>query len=278
MEYKAYALMAILLSSVAAVSTLGTAYAQAGFTVATDNKDYTTGDEITVSGNIGQAPVAGQPLGVIQVFNPNGAAYRFDQVPIAADGSYTYTFKVGGPLGVDGEYNVKFSYNGVTRETSFNFAGGEAGEWETATLTITAEDGTTSEHEIQYKIEGGELNELTGDQATKTITAMITANSDGQLTIQLPRDIADAKEGDDDAQFAVFVNDEDVTDDVEDDGGDDVRTLTIPFFEDTEQIDITGTFLVPEFGAIAAIVLAVAIVGIIVATTRYSKFSFLPKM
>lgn len=34
----------------------------------------------------------------------------------------------------------------------------------------------------------------------------------------------------------------------------------------------------PEFGTIAAIVLAVAIVGTIVATTRYSKFSFLPKM
>jgi predicted secreted protein with PEFG-CTERM motif len=34
----------------------------------------------------------------------------------------------------------------------------------------------------------------------------------------------------------------------------------------------------PEFGPIAAIVLAVSIVGIIVATTRYSKFSFLPKM
>jgi len=34
-----------------------------------------------------------------------------------------------------------------------------------------------------------------------------------------------------------------------------------------------GTFIVPEFGAIAAIILAVAIVGIIVATARYGKLS-----
>jgi predicted secreted protein with PEFG-CTERM motif len=32
--------------------------------------------------------------------------------------------------------------------------------------------------------------------------------------------------------------------------------------------------VVPEFGAIAAIVMAIAIVGIIVATTRYNKFNF----
>jgi predicted secreted protein with PEFG-CTERM motif len=60
--------------------------------------------------------------------------------------------------------------------------------------------------------------------------------------------------------------------------GADVRELAIPFYENSETIEIVGTFLVPEFGTIAAIVLAVAIVGIIVATTRSGKFSFLPKM
>ena len=54
--------------------------------------------------------------------------------------------------------------------------------------------------------------------------------------------------------------------------------MAIPFFENSEMVEIVGTFLAPEFGAIAAIVLAVAIVGIIVATTRSGKFSFLPKM
>ncbi|MEP0825870.1 MAG: PEFG-CTERM sorting domain-containing protein, partial [Nitrososphaera sp.] len=39
-----------------------------------------------------------------------------------------------------------------------------------------------------------------------------------------------------------------------------------------------GDRIIPEFGAIAAIVLAVAIVGIIVATARYGKFNFTPRL
>lgn len=272
MEYKAYALMAILLASVASVGTLGTAYAQTDFTVTTDNTDYVTGEDITVSGNIGQTPT-GQPL-LIQVFNPNGAAYRFDQVPaadIGADGAYSYTFKVGGDLGVSGEYEVNVTYGGATRTTTFDFTATEGGR--TATLLIDGE----FEHEIEYEISGGSLVSLTGDSETATVTATINANSAGSLTLMFPRDVFDAVDTDGgDLDFIVFVDELETVPD--DDFGDDVRTVTVDFEEGSEQIDYVGTMLVPEFGAIAAIILAVAIVGIIVATTRYSKFSFLPKM
>lgn len=68
--------------------------------VEVDAESYSTGDTIRVTGNVG-GNVTGEPL-VIQVFNPGGAAYRFDQVEVADDGSYTYEFKVGGPLGIGG--------------------------------------------------------------------------------------------------------------------------------------------------------------------------------
>lgn len=262
------------------MGTLGAAYAQTGLTVATDKTDYTTGDDITISGNVGTP--TGQPV-LVQVFNPNGAAYRFDQIKasdIGADGSYSYMLKVGGNLGITGEYNVKVSYNGASKETTFNFTstgtGPSTGGWKTAKMMITAEDGTTAEHDIKYKISGGTLDNLTGDQATSTLTAMITASADGQLTMQLPRDVIDSKNGTDDSDYVVFVDE--VEDFADDDMGATTRTVTINFSEGSEQIDVVGTFMVPEFGAIAAIVLAVAIVGIIVATTRYSKFSFFPKL
>ena len=106
---------------------------------------------------------------------------------------------------------------------------------------------------------------------------MITADSDGELTIRLPRAVMDSLNDDGtDAEYIVFVDE--IEEFPEDDMGEEIRTLTIPFSAGSEQIDIVGTFLAPEFGTIAAIILAVAIVGIIVATTRYSKFSFLPKM
>lgn len=146
------------------------------------------------------------------------------------------------------------------------------GEWQTTTLVISDE-----EYDIQYMISDGELNELIGYPETATITAMIIAEQDGELTIQLPRNTIDSVENGEDANYVVIVDD--VEESVDDDFGDEVRTLTIPFTSQSKQIDIIGTFVVPEFGAIAAIVLAVAIVGIIVATTRYSsKFSFLPKV
>lgn len=278
MEYKAYALMAILLTSVGAVGTLGAAYAQTGLTVATDKAEYTTGDDIKISGNVGA--VSGTQPALIQVFNPNGAAYRFDQIKdIGADGSYSYTLKVGGKLGVTGQYNVKVTYNNVSKETTFKFTASGiqgGGGWSTAKMVITAADGTTATRDIKYKITGGTLNNMTGNQAETTLTAMINATGDGQLTLQLPRDIIDSKNGTDDSDYVVFVDQiEDVADD---DMGATTRTVTINFSQGAEQIDIVGTFMVPEFGSIAAIVLAVAIVGIIVATTRYSKFSFFPKM
>lgn len=270
MEYKVYALMAILLASVASVGTLGTAYAQTGFTVTTDNTDYVTGEDITVSGNVGQTP-SGQPL-LIQVFNPNGAAYRFDQVNVASDGSYTYTFVVGGNLGVSGEYDVRVTYGGVTRSTTFDFTATGGGA-RTAILLIDGE----FEHEIEYSITGGSLRSLTGDSDTATVTATINANSAGSLTLMFPRDVFDSLDSNgDDLDFIVFVDELETIPD--DDFGGDVRTVTVEFEAGSEQVDYVGTFLVPEFGAIAAIILAVAIVGVIVATTRYSKFSFLPKM
>ncbi|NWG37065.1 PEFG-CTERM sorting domain-containing protein [Nitrososphaera sp.] len=263
--------MAILLASVASVGTLGIAYAQTGFTVATDNTEYSTGEDITVSGNVGRTPT-GQPL-LIQVYNPNGAVYRFDQVTVESDGSYTYTFRVGGNLGVSGEYEVRVSYAGATANTTFDFTSSTTGGWRTATLVIDGAD----EHDILYQITGGSLTSLTGDSETATITAGITANNAGQLMLQLPRDIVDAIDANgDDLDYIVFVDELETT--ADDDFGADTRTLTIDFEAGSEQVDIVGTTMIPEFGAIAAIVLAVAIVGIIVATTRYSKFSFLPKM
>jgi predicted secreted protein with PEFG-CTERM motif len=54
------------------------------------------------------------------------------------------------------------------------------------------------------------------------------------------------------------------------------RTVVIDYKKGTDLIEISGTSVVPEFGAISAIVLAIAIVGIIMATARFgNKFNFM---
>lgn len=274
MDYKAYALMAVLLASVALV---GTANAQA-LTVETGQPGYAAGDTVEVSGEVGTVQ-AGLPV-LIRVFNPNGALARTDQITPVADGSYTYSFPAGGPLmGVSGEYRAAVTYRNNTEETAFNFITSEGGQiWRTVTVEIAGR-----EHPIRYQINGGTLTNMTADPETATLTATINSTAPGALVVELPRSIIQslsevgAPTGGNDTDFEAFVDteggifDETMTNRT-------VRELTIPFDQGAEEIEIVGTWVVPEFGAIAAIILAIAIVGIIVATTRYSKFSsFLPR-
>ena len=55
------------------------------------------------------------------------------------------------------------------------------------------------------------------------------------------------------------------------------RKLEIPFTHGVTQIEIIGTQVIPEFGTIAAIILAVAITSIIVLSAR-SKLNLVPKL
>ena len=54
-------------------------------------------------------------------------------------------------------------------------------------------------------------------------------------------------------------------------------TLTIPFSYGSEEIEIIGTFVIPEFGAIAGLVLILAISSIIIISVK-NKQIFIPKM
>ena len=53
----------------------------------------------------------------------------------------------------------------------------------------------------------------------------------------------------------------------------DYRTLAISFPANADKISVMGTYVVPEFGAIAAIVLGVSILSIVIFTTK-NKVSF----
>ena len=55
------------------------------------------------------------------------------------------------------------------------------------------------------------------------------------------------------------------------------RIISIDFENGTSQIEIIGTQVIPEFGTIAMIVLAVAIVSIIAVSTK-SRLRFMPQV
>jgi len=94
------------------------------------------------------------------------------------------------------------------------------------------------------------------------------ADDDGELKITLNEDIITPF---DDGSYFVLINNEEV--EFEQMG----RTLHIDYEAGTEKIEIVGSHVVPEFGTIAMIVLAVAIISIIAITAK-TKTSLIPKL
>jgi len=94
------------------------------------------------------------------------------------------------------------------------------------------------------------------------------ADDDGELKITLNKDIITPF---DDGSYFVLINNEEV--EFEQMG----RTLHIEYNAGTEKIEIVGSHVIPEFGTIAMIVLAVAIVSIIAITAK-TKTSLIPKL
>ena len=94
------------------------------------------------------------------------------------------------------------------------------------------------------------------------------ADDDGELKITLNEDIITPF---DDGTYFVLINSEEV--EFEQMG----RTLHIDYEAGTERIEIVGSHVVPEFGTVAMIVLAVAIISIIAITAK-TKTSLIPKL
>jgi predicted secreted protein with PEFG-CTERM motif len=130
--------------------------------------------------------------------------------------------------------------------------------------------GNASYH-VRYQISGdNQLEAMWVQRDNITLAAEISAVSDGVLAIELPRDVIDSKkQSNADDAYAVFVDGqfvpyEEIMNNTE------ARILHVEFSNGSEQIEITGTHIVPEFGPLAAFVLAISI-GSIVLVTKIKK-------
>ncbi len=175
-------------------------------------------------------------------------------------------------MNTDGEYTVMVTYKTTEEEATFAFDSTDVQEenWRPIDAMIGGQ-----EHRIFYRITGAgnSLESVEGNVDTITLLASLVAASDGTLSLRFSEEIFDATDED----YAVFADDVPADYDYEA-YSDTEDILRIDFEAGTEQIEIAGDHIIPEFGAIAAIILAVAIVGIIVATARNGKLgSFVSK-
>jgi predicted secreted protein with PEFG-CTERM motif len=118
--------------------------------------------------------------------------------------------------------------------------------------------------QIRYQISGdNQLKAMWVQRDNITLAAEISAVSDGILTIELPRDVIDSKkQSNADDEYAVFIDGQFVPYEIM--NNTQARILRIEFGNGSEQIEITGTHIVPEFGPLAALVLAISIASVVV--------------
>jgi predicted secreted protein with PEFG-CTERM motif len=155
---------------------------------------------------------------------------------------------------------------------AINATGG--GGWTPFDLTVGDQT-----YPIEYMITGGAVENMTIQGENQTLGVTLNSMSNGTLALRLPREVIDSKttEGED-ADFAAFIDNAEYEEPGEIEPAADTRTLLIGFPAGAGSIDVIGTSVIPEFSTIAVVVLAVAIVGIIIATARGGRFNFGPRM
>jgi hypothetical protein len=125
---------------------------------------------------------------------------------------------------------------------------------------------------IAYNITGGEISNITAMKENATLMIDMATNDDGTLILELPRNIMDSKNPqNEDEDYILFADgiqtgaDQIVT-------NNQVRTLSVDFDNGVEQIEIAGTRIVPEFGPLSGLLLAVGVLGVLAITAKLTKF------
>ena len=283
-----FALFGILITSIGVSPVFGE---NGSIVVSTDKSFYSEGETISIFGEIKNMIASNQISLIIQ--SPNGNLMALDQMTVGSDKQFSTEIKLGGKLmKTDGTYIIKVQYKEQSATTSFEFGGvvsPVSNDLEedivediiiedpiiidsivTAT-TITVQDSTDL---VSYEIINAKLINVIPDMDAVSLLINIEATDDGSITLTVPRSVLDATINNGDDEFFVLVDGEEV--DFEEITTSVDRTLTIEFFAGSEQIEIIGTFVIPEFGTIAAMILAVAIISIIAISAK-SKLGMLSR-
>ena len=225
-------------------------------TIWTDEAIYDHESKIVVEGTVSNIR-AGTEIGLVVIGPPPfNNIVAIDQIAVASDGTYKTTLSTAGnSWKYDGTYTIKVTYGNqaVNNRALVELTGG------IVQIGAGCDPGelSASGQCIPYTITSGSVSGAVFSTASNSLTVQISSGGlDGTLTINPS---TDAIRG----IFMVLVDGEE-WDDVEINGNE----VIVDFPAGTTEIEIIGTFAIPEFGTIAALILAVAIISIIVVSSR----------
>ena len=232
--------------------------------VQTDKTTYDHSSEIMISGQVSSVTF-GAPV-IVSVFNPLNSIVTIDQVDVAPDKSFQTALNTAGQLWkYDGLYIVKVSYANSESNLRILLTGGVPlpGRDQPIVEPTIPEPRACADNEfeasgecIPYTITGGEITSAMIDTREISVIINIDTRDGGILTISPSEEVQTGI-------FMVLVDGEQVEDAVIDG-----NTVTVMFPPGAEKIEVFSAWVIPEFGAIAMLILAVAIVSMIVISTR----------
>jgi len=236
-------------------------------TVKTDDNHYDDGDTVVISGQLATV-IVGHPI-ILQIWFEGNLidAAQFDP---AQDGSYSHTIIAEKPLWrQSGEYLVRVSHGeGNIAETTINFTPKQEFLEITDSFEVEIPNGGT--FDIKYTIQGGKVKDMILEPDNFTLLILIESPDEGTISLKLPRESIDAeKPNGQDETFIILIDNiqfpyEEIETDLQ------TRLITINFEEGDSEIEIIGTFVIPEFGTITAMIL---VLGIII-TIGFTKNKF----
>jgi predicted secreted protein with PEFG-CTERM motif len=233
-------------------------------TVTTDSQSYDNGNKIQILGST-RDYIPDTPI-TVMIRNPLGNVVMIAQVPLGPDKTYSTVITTGGTLWQSaGTYEVDVTFGTAARsaKTTFQFSGSSTLITPQNLFTV---EGTNST--VTYDITNGKVLGMKIDSQAKSLLVAIQTSNDGVLTITLPRALIDAKVGSHDDKYFILLDGHEA-DFSETNATSTDRTLSIPFVYGTEEIEIMGTQVVPEFGHMITLILVIAIISVIAVSARF---------
>jgi len=252
----------------------GEVFAQSNqmLTLTTEKEAYAAGEPVVILGLVDIKLEGVQAI--IQIFSPIGNMIYVDQIEVEMDGSFSNTAatSIGGNWKETGTYIVKVTYGENSTQIEFEYGGMMSAGVQTTPEFAMEEDQSSTimleDNAVNYDITCAEILGMTPDTEMKSMIIEIKTDCDGELKITLPKQVLDTDEN----GFFVLVDGDETNHDAV--SVPEYWTLTIPFSYNSEEIEIIGTYVIPEFGTIAALILIAAITTIVLISAKNKQIFY----
>jgi len=245
-------------------------------TVTTLKESYVAGEPIEITGLV--ETKIDYELVTLRVFNPMNTLITIEQIDVNNDGLFSGIIptSIGGQWAKDGTYTIIANYYASAQATTqFEYGGMVSSGIESTTpkgpAAVIEEDLqslTLEDYEIDYGLTGAKIIQITPDFEMKSLIIEIETYSDGELRITFPKDVIDT----DEEGFFVLVDgmetNHDAVSNMEN------WNFVIPFSNGSEEIEIIGTYVIPEFGTMVLLILVASISIIVVISTKNKQIFY----